>query len=83
MWNAKTREQTWSELTQPWDVIIIGGGITGAGILRQAVMAGLRAVLLEANDFAFVSSSLSSKLVHGGFRYLRNRQFNVTYESVH
>jgi len=83
MWNAKTREQTWADLARPWDVIIIGGGITGAGILRQAVMAGLRAVLLEANDFAFGTSSRSSKLVHGGFRYLRNRQFSVTYESVH
>ena len=56
MWNAKTREQTWAELARPWDVIIIGGGITGAGILRQAVMAGLRAVLLEAEgETAFLA----------------------------
>ncbi len=77
-----TREQIWQSLSQEWDILVIGGGITGAGILRQAAQAGLRVLLVEGGDFASGTSSRSSKLVHGGLRYLRNRQFNVTYESV-
>lgn len=82
MWRQGWRETVWAGLDQPRDVIIIGGGITGAGILHLASQAGLRALLLEANDFAFGTSSRSSKLVHGGFRYLRNRQYKITRESV-
>lgn len=83
MWTQGWRDRIWSEIDdKPWDIIIIGGGITGAGVLREAVDAGLRVLLLEAKDFSFGTSSRSSKLVHGGFRYLRNRQYNVTRESV-
>jgi glycerol-3-phosphate dehydrogenase len=82
MWQKGYRDILWSQLSKPWDVVIIGGGITGAGILKQASQAGLRALLVEAKDFAFGTSSRSSKLVHGGLRYLQNRQYNVTYESV-
>jgi len=82
MWRKGWREQIWSGIDQPWDLLIIGGGITGAGVLRQAVTAGLRTLLVEAKDFAFGTSSRSSKLIHGGFRYLRNKQINVTKESV-
>lgn len=82
MWNKQWREDTWNNLDQPWDVLIIGGGITGAGVLRAAVHAGLKALLVEANDFSFGTSSRSSKLIHGGFRYLKNKQFDVTRESV-
>ena len=82
MWRRGWREQIWSGIDQPWDLIIIGGGITGSGVLRQAVAAGLRTLLVEAKDFGFGTSSRSSKLIHGGFRYLRNRQINVTKESV-
>jgi glycerol-3-phosphate dehydrogenase len=82
MLNSTWREQTWSALDQPWDVIVIGGGITGAGIFNMAAQKGLKVVLLEANDFAFGTSSRSSKLVHGGIRYLRNRQYDVVKESV-
>ncbi len=82
MWHKGWRDRIWSAIDQPWDLIIIGGGITGAGVLRQGVAAGLKALLVEANDFAFGTSSRSSKLIHGGFRYLRNKQFNVTKESV-
>jgi glycerol-3-phosphate dehydrogenase len=71
MLNATWREQTWSALDQPWDVIVIGGGITGAGIFNMAAQKGLKVLLLEANDFAFGTSSRSSKLVHGGIRYLK------------
>lgn len=82
MWSRGWREAVWSALDRPWDVLIIGGGVTGAGLLRLCSLYGLRALLIEARDFSFGTSSRSSKLVHGGFRYLRNRQFNVTYESV-
>jgi glycerol-3-phosphate dehydrogenase len=82
MWHKGWRDHIWSGIDQPWDLIIIGGGITGAGVLRQAVAAGLKTLLVEASDFAFGTSSRSSKLIHGGFRYLRNKQINVTKESV-
>ena len=83
-WNQSWRKQTWSALeSSAWDVIIVGGGITGAGIFREAVNAGLRTLLVEQHDFSFGTSSRSSKLVHGGMRYLRNRQFDVTRESVY
>lgn len=81
-WNSGYRESIWSDLDQKWDLIIIGGGITGAGIFREAVRAGLKTLLVEAQDFAFGTSSRSSKLVHGGLRYLRNAQFRTTLESV-
>lgn len=82
MWHKGWRNETWNNLNQRWDVLIIGGGITGAGVLRAAVHAGLKALLVEANDFSFGTSSRSSKLIHGGFRYLKNKQFDVTRESV-
>ncbi len=76
------RDRAWSSLDRSWDLIIIGGGITGAGILREAARAGLHTLLIDANDFSFGTSSRSSKLVHGGLRYLKNAQFKVTLESV-
>jgi glycerol-3-phosphate dehydrogenase len=82
MWRKGWREAIWSGIDQPRDLLIIGGGITGAGILRQAVAAGIKTLLVEAEDFAFGTSSRSSKLIHGGFRYLRNKQIGVTKESV-
>jgi glycerol-3-phosphate dehydrogenase len=82
MWTHGWRDKIWAALAGPWDLIVIGGGITGAGILREASRAGLRALLLEAHDFASGTSSRSSKMVHGGLRYLRNGQVNLTLESV-
>ena len=82
MWTNGWRNKVWAGLNQPWDLIVIGGGITGAGILREARRAGLRALLVEAHDFASGTSSRSSKLVHGGFRYLKNAQIRLTLESV-
>ena len=82
MKQSNSREQLWSQLNQDWDLIIIGGGITGAGIFRRAVSGGLKTLLLEAADFSSGTSSKSSKLVHGGFRYLRSGQYDVTFESV-
>lgn len=76
------RQRMWADIQRPWDLIVIGGGITGAGIFREATRAGLRTLLVEAQDFARGASSRSSKLVHGGFRYLRNGQIRLTLQSV-
>ena len=76
------RTSAWASLAEPWDVVIIGGGITGAGILQEAVRQGLRAALLEQGDFASGTSSRSGKLVHGGLRYLKQGQVRVTWHSV-
>src|SRR5580700_379572 len=84
MWSRGWRDEVWSSLAgkNAWDVVIVGGGITGAGILAEAARIGLRAVLVEAKDFASGTSSRSTKLVHGGLRYLRQGQIRVTRESV-
>ncbi len=65
-----------------WDLVVIGGGITGAGILREAVRRGYKTLLIEQKDFAWGTSSRSSKLVHGGLRYLKEGHFGLTRESV-
>lgn len=82
MWSRGWRDRIWRELDQPWDMIVVGGGITGAGIVREAARAGLRVLLLEANDFASGTSSRSGKLVHGGLRYLQNAEIKLTRDSV-
>lgn len=83
MWQKSWRDRVWAQLDTDWDMIIVGGGITGAGILKEATQSGYKVLLVEAYDFASGTSSRSSKLVHGGFRYMANGQFRVTYESVH
>lgn len=65
-----------------WDIIIVGGGITGAGILREAVRRGYRTLLLEQKDFAWGTSSRSSKMVHGGLRYLGLGDIKLTRHSL-
>lgn len=70
-------------LAREWDLLIIGGGITGAGILLEAARRGLAALLVEQKDFAWGTSSRSSKLVHGGLRYLKQGRLGMTFESVH
>ena len=72
----------WSRTRDPWDLIVIGGGITGAGILGLAARSGLRVLLLEKGDFASGTSSRSSKMVHGGLRYLKDMHIKLTWESV-
>jgi len=64
------------------DLVIIGGGITGAGLLREASRTGASVLLVEQGDFASGTSSRSSKLVHGGLRYLKTGQWRLTLESV-
>ncbi|MEZ4318024.1 MAG: glycerol-3-phosphate dehydrogenase [Myxococcota bacterium] len=77
-----TREQMWSALGTEVDVLVIGGGITGTGIARDAVRRGLSVALVEQNDFAYGTSSRSSKLVHGGLRYLEQYEFSLVFEAV-
>ena len=62
------------------DLLIIGGGITGAGIALDAASRGLKVALLEKNDFACGTSSRSTKLIHGGLRYLKQLEFSLVRE---
>ncbi|MEA5449307.1 glycerol-3-phosphate dehydrogenase/oxidase [Leptolyngbya sp. CCNP1308] len=68
---------------QPFDLIVIGGGINGAATARDAALRGLRTILLEKNDFAGGTTSWSSRLIHGGLRYLEYFEFNLVRESLH
>jgi len=81
-WEPGWREEAWASLEGQWDLIIIGGGITGAGIMSLAARSGVRTLLLEKADFAAGTSSRSSKMVHGGLRYLKKMQIKLTRESV-
>lgn len=64
-----------------FDILVIGGGITGCGIALDAASRGLKVGLIERDDFSSGTSSKSSKLIHGGLRYLRQLQFKVTLEA--
>ncbi|WP_010197567.1 glycerol-3-phosphate dehydrogenase/oxidase [Psychrobacter sp. PAMC 21119] len=78
------REQALAPLSrsQIWDMLIIGGGITGAGIAREAARRGLAVLLIEQKDFAWGTSSRSSKMVHGGLRYIASGDYKTTLLSV-
>lgn len=65
-----------------FDLAIIGGGINGAGVARNAASRGMKVALVEAEDFAFGTSSRSSKLIHGGIRYLENLDFHLVFEAL-
>jgi len=79
--SARVREDLIRQLeTMPVDLLVIGGGITGAGIALDAASRGLRVGLLEKNDFAFGTSSRSTKLIHGGLRYLKQLEFGLVKE---
>jgi glycerol-3-phosphate dehydrogenase len=67
---------------EPFDVLVIGGGITGVGVALDAASRGLRTALVERDDFASGTSSKSSKLVHGGLRYLQNGDVRLVYEAL-
>ncbi len=66
-----------------FDLVIIGGGITGAAVARNAALRGLSVLLVEADDFASGTSSGSSKLIHGGLRYLENYEFRLVRHAIH
>lgn len=65
-----------------FDLVIVGGGITGAGVARDAASRGMSVALIEMQDFAQGTSSRSSKLVHGGIRYLENFEFHLVFEAL-
>ena len=80
----KQRQQALAPLsrTEPWDMLIIGGGITGAGVALQAAASGMETALIEMQDFAEGTSSRSTKLVHGGLRYLKQFDVEVVSDTV-
>jgi glycerol-3-phosphate dehydrogenase len=79
---SSSRSETITSLKEKtWDLCIIGGGINGAGVLRDAAWRGLEVCLLEKGDFASGTSSRSSKLIHGGVRYLEYFQFRLVFEA--
>lgn len=78
-----TRQQQLQQLKDTsWDLIVIGGGITGAGVALEAAYRGLTVCLLEQKDFAYGTSSRSTKLAHGGFRYIAQREFGLVREAT-
>ena len=79
--NLGNRQTALDNLTKnQFDVLIIGGGITGAGIALDAASRGLKTALIEKNDFAYGTSSRSTKLIHGGLRYLKQLEFGLVKE---
>ncbi|HXO25198.1 MAG TPA: glycerol-3-phosphate dehydrogenase/oxidase [Streptosporangiaceae bacterium] len=82
--DARERSATLARLAaERFDVLIIGGGITGTGAALDAASRGLRVALVEARDLASGTSSRSSKLIHGGLRYLEQLDFKLVYEALH
>jgi glycerol-3-phosphate dehydrogenase len=80
----RTRSKNLERLArEQFDVLVIGGGITGAGIVRDAALRGLRVALVERRDFAVGTSSRSSKLIHGGLRYLQQGDVGLVMEAAH
>jgi glycerol-3-phosphate dehydrogenase len=81
--DARDRDVTLGRLaTERFDVLVIGGGVTGAGAALDAASRGLRVALVEARDLASGTSSRSSKLIHGGLRYLEQFDFKLVYEAL-
>ena len=78
----KRKEHINEILSSQFDLIVIGGGITGAGIAWDATLRGLKVLLLEQNDYASGTSSKSTKLIHGGLRYLKQLKFKQVFEVV-
>ena len=77
-----TRSTALAQLGErPFDVLVIGGGITGAGVARDAAMRGLSVALVEGSDFASGTSSRSSRLIHCGVRYLEHGQLHLVFEA--
>lgn len=78
-----SRDTLWQQLPQTdWDIIVVGGGITGAGVAREAARTGAKVLLVEQKDYAFGTSSRSSKMVHGGLRYIAMGDIKLTKHSL-
>jgi glycine/D-amino acid oxidase-like deaminating enzyme len=83
------RTETWDRQAalerlsaETWDVVVIGGGVTGAGVARDAALRGLRVALVEAGDFAGGTSSKTTKFAHGGLRYLEMLDLELVREAL-
>ncbi len=82
-WNFKNRDALIDKLQkETYDIIIIGGGITGAGVAREAALRGLKVALIDKQDFAAGTSSRSTKMAHGGIRYLESYEFRLVREAT-
>ena len=82
-WSALNRNKDIKRLEEEeFELVIIGGGVTGAGIAREAALRGIKTALIDKNDFGFGTSSRSSKMAHGGFRYLSQNEFKIVREST-
>jgi glycerol-3-phosphate dehydrogenase len=82
--NKRSRPAIFRSLTEKqFDVLVIGGGIAGASIFRDAALRGMKVALVEAKDFASATSGRSSKLIHGGLRYIKNLGLGLAWESCH
>ena len=68
--------------TEQFDVVVVGGGVTGAGVALDAASRGLKTAIVDKGDWASGTSSKSSKLVHGGLRYLQQREIRLVYENL-
>ncbi|MAE59132.1 MAG: hypothetical protein CME69_09640 [Halobacteriovorax sp.] len=71
-----------NKLSNNFDVAVIGGGIVGAGIIRDLALHGINAILIDKKDFSSQTSSKSSKMLHGGIRYLENYDFDLVFEAL-
>ncbi|MDX2057566.1 MAG: glycerol-3-phosphate dehydrogenase [Gemmatimonadales bacterium] len=80
--NPSARATIWDLSARRFDLLVIGGGITGAGIAREAAHRGLSVALVERGDFASGTSSRSSRLIHGGLRYLEHRKWSLVREAL-
>lgn len=83
--SRRSRSQRWRQLQRDpeiFDLVIVGGGIVGAGIAYEATGRGLKVALVEKGDFASGTSSKSSKLLHGGLRYLEHFEFGLVFEAL-
>ena len=82
--NKRSRPSLFRKLSEErFDLLVIGGGITGASVFRDAALRGMRVALVEAKDFASGTSGRSSKLIHGGLRYIKNLGLALAWESCH
>ncbi len=81
----RTRETTWRAIQADpsCDVLILGGGVNGAGLLRELALQDVRCILVDKADYAAGASSKSSRMIHGGLRYLENAEFKLVSEAVH
>jgi glycerol-3-phosphate dehydrogenase len=81
----RTREAIWSGIKADpvCDVLILGGGVNGTGLLRDLALQGVRCLLVDKDDYAAGASSKSSRMIHGGLRYLENAEFKLVSEAVH